>query len=64
MKGQLLRASEGKFYYSMAVHGKDIYRSILQYKYATHLFYGFTVTPELVLLSGTCPRLACNSIVA
>ena len=25
-------------------------------------FYGFIVTPELVLRRGTCPRLACNSI--
>jgi len=24
--------------------------------------YGFTVLPGLVLLRGTCPRLACNSI--
>ena len=48
----------------LAVHGKLIYRSILRYKYTTRLFYGFTVTSELVLLSGTCPRLACNSIVA
>ena len=26
-------------------------------------FYGFTVTPGLVLLCGMCPRLACNSTV-
>ena len=32
--------STGKKILLLAVHGKDIYRSILQYKYATRLFTG------------------------
>jgi len=61
MKGQSHRASGGKFTVGSAQKIYMYEYFILQVRYA--FVYGFTVTPGLVLLRGTCPTLACNSIL-
>ena len=43
--------------------GADLNLTFVNHQVRYAFVYGFTVTPGLVVLRGTCPRLACNSII-
>ena len=59
MKGD--HTGHRKEHLPLAVRRKVIYRNILHYSTLRVCFYGFTVTPGLVvLLRGTYQRLVCN----